>query len=281
MDLACIFWVPGATNDIIVVNQSPVFNDLFDNKAPDSSFVVNGTQYKHGYYLVDEIYLEWSTFVKAFSWPSNDKRMEFKTRQESARKDIERTFATLKDKWHVVKYPARVWSCRKLQEIMYTCIILHNMIREDKGIANYPFDETKVLPHEVETNISEEDRAINVHYVRNQERHINLRADLSEHFSNGDVWVRLSSAMLANLSETWNKVALKATIIAVVEKNRVYIPKIIRLGNRIRKSCSAKRAVRIDENINSEVQDVNSDIASDIAKIVKAILFLNIGLPDS
>ncbi|KAJ9536756.1 LOW QUALITY PROTEIN: hypothetical protein OSB04_un000060 [Centaurea solstitialis] len=71
---------------------------------------------------------------------------------------------------------------------------------------------------------------------------------------------------------TRNKVALKATIIAVVEKNRVYIPKIIRLGNRIRKSCSAKRAVRIDENNNSEVQDVNSDIASDIAKIVKAVL---------
>ncbi|KAJ9540579.1 hypothetical protein OSB04_027085 [Centaurea solstitialis] len=55
------------------------------------------------------------------------------------------------------------------------------MIREDEGIANYPFDETEVLPYEVETNISEEDRAINVHYVRNQERHINLRADLSEH----------------------------------------------------------------------------------------------------
>ncbi|KAJ9540578.1 hypothetical protein OSB04_027084 [Centaurea solstitialis] len=108
------FGVPGATNDIIVVNQSPIFNDIFDNKAPDSSFVVNGTQYKHGYYLVDGIYPEWSTFVKAFSWPSDDKRMEFKTRQESARKDIERTFATLKDKWHVVKYLARVWSRRKL-----------------------------------------------------------------------------------------------------------------------------------------------------------------------
>ncbi|KAJ9566890.1 hypothetical protein OSB04_002856 [Centaurea solstitialis] len=127
------FGVPGATNDIIVVNQSPVFNDIFDDKAPDSSFVVNGTQYKHGYYLVDGIYPEWLTFVKAFSWPSDNKWMEFKTRQESARKDIERTFTTLKDKWHVVKYPARVWSRRKLKEIMYTCIILHNMIREDEG----------------------------------------------------------------------------------------------------------------------------------------------------
>ncbi|KAJ9557950.1 hypothetical protein OSB04_012564 [Centaurea solstitialis] len=100
------FGVPGATNDIIVVNQSPVFNDIFEDKAPDSSFVVNGTHYKHGYYLVDGMYPEWTTFVKAFRYPSCERRLEFKKRQESARKDIERTFATLKDKWHVVKRPA-------------------------------------------------------------------------------------------------------------------------------------------------------------------------------
>ena len=47
------FEVSGATNDIIVVNQSPIFNDIFDDKAPDSSFVVNGIHYKHGYYLAD------------------------------------------------------------------------------------------------------------------------------------------------------------------------------------------------------------------------------------
>ncbi|KAJ9549140.1 hypothetical protein OSB04_021683 [Centaurea solstitialis] len=53
------------------------------------------------------IYPEWTTFVKAFRYPVEEPRVHFKTRQESARKDIEQTFATLKDKWHVVKYPAR------------------------------------------------------------------------------------------------------------------------------------------------------------------------------
>ncbi|KAJ9537611.1 hypothetical protein OSB04_030344 [Centaurea solstitialis] len=86
---------------------------------------------------------------------------------ESARKDIERTFATLKSKWHVVARPARVWSRRKLQEIMYSCIILHNMIREDGGFSHYPFDPTAVLPSEVETTISEEERANNVNFVKN------------------------------------------------------------------------------------------------------------------
>ncbi|KAJ9553913.1 hypothetical protein OSB04_017958 [Centaurea solstitialis] len=157
------FGVPGATNDIIVVNQSPVFNDLFEDKAPDSSFVANNTHYNHGYYLADGIYPEWTTFVKAFRYPHDDeRRIHFKERQESARKDIERTFATLQSKWHMVKRPARVWTRTKLQEIMYTCIILHNMIREDEGISNYPFDPTEVLPEDIETNISEADRARNV-----------------------------------------------------------------------------------------------------------------------
>ncbi|GJR91184.1 retrovirus-related pol polyprotein from transposon TNT 1-94 [Tanacetum coccineum] len=39
-----------------------------------------------------------------------------------------------------------------------------------------------------------------------------------------------------------------------------------------RKSSSAKRVVRIDKNINSDMVDVNSDMASDIANMVKASL---------
>ncbi|KAJ9558191.1 hypothetical protein OSB04_012805 [Centaurea solstitialis] len=150
-------------------------------KSSDSSFVANNVHYHHGYYLADGIYPEWTTFVKAFRYPVEVPRVQFTTRQESARKDIERTFATLKSKWHVVARPARVWSRRKLQEIMYTCIILHNMIREDEGFSHYPFDPTEVLPSEVETTISEEERANNVNFVKNRERHANLRADLSQH----------------------------------------------------------------------------------------------------
>ncbi|KAJ9567050.1 hypothetical protein OSB04_003016 [Centaurea solstitialis] len=114
-------------------------------------------------------------------WLMDERRIEFKKRQESARKDIERTFVTLKDKWYVVKRPMRVWSQRKLQEIMYTCIILHNMIREDESFSHYPFDPMEVLTEDIETNISKEDRAINVNLVKNREKHVNLRADLSQH----------------------------------------------------------------------------------------------------
>lgn len=79
--------------------------------------------------------------------------------------------------------------------------------------------------------------------------------------------------------KTRNNVALKATIIAVVEINKAQIPISNRLGRLTRKSFSAKRAVRIDKNTNNAVVDANSEMASDIAKIVNPTSFLNKGAP--
>nr|XP_043625483.1 uncharacterized protein LOC122596904 [Erigeron canadensis] len=46
--------------------------------APDSSFRVNGRDYKHGYYLSDGIYNKWSTLVKAYPYPTDPKEKRFK-----------------------------------------------------------------------------------------------------------------------------------------------------------------------------------------------------------
>lgn len=81
--------------------------------------------------------------------------------------------------------------------------------------------------------------------------------------------------------KTRNNVAPKAMIIAVVERNNMVRPIISFVGNLKRKSCSAKRAVRIDKNINNDVTPVNNDIASEIANIVNATLLEKIGIPDS
>lgn len=60
------------------------------------AFQANETSYKRGYYRTDEIYLELVVFVKSFSCPNDDKQINFKSAQESARKDIERAFSILK-----------------------------------------------------------------------------------------------------------------------------------------------------------------------------------------
>ena len=48
--------LPGLTNDINVLNQSPLFNDVLQGYAPECNFTVNGRTYTKGYYLVDGIY---------------------------------------------------------------------------------------------------------------------------------------------------------------------------------------------------------------------------------
>ncbi|GKA70858.1 putative nuclease HARBI1 isoform X2 [Tanacetum coccineum] len=51
---------------------------------------------------------------------------------------VEWAFGVLKKKWAIVKTPARSRSLKRIMHLMYTCIILHNMIRKEKGKAISP-----------------------------------------------------------------------------------------------------------------------------------------------
>ncbi|GKC69450.1 putative nuclease HARBI1 [Tanacetum coccineum] len=75
------FGVTGSNNDINVLYQSPIFNDL-----------------------VDGIYPELAPLVKTISEPADDdhKRILYKQKQESTRKDVERAFGVLKKKWAIL-----------------------------------------------------------------------------------------------------------------------------------------------------------------------------------
>ncbi|XP_052621102.1 uncharacterized protein LOC128126941 [Lactuca sativa] len=100
------FGVAGSNNDLNVLGQSPLFNDIWTGKAPNMTFTVNGHAYKYGYYLGDGIYPDYSTLMKAYSVPRSEKAKLFTKKQESARKDIERTFGVLKQTCG--KYPMLV-----------------------------------------------------------------------------------------------------------------------------------------------------------------------------
>jgi hypothetical protein len=50
---------------------------------------VNGNIYSLGYYLADEIYLEWATLVKTISGSVSNKQKVFTAQQEACRKDVE------------------------------------------------------------------------------------------------------------------------------------------------------------------------------------------------
>ena len=129
------FGMPGASNDINVLNASPVINDILMGKTPDMPFIVNETQYEFPYFLADGIYPNHAIFVKAYPYPEDERRKMFTKFQESARKDVERAFGAIKKKWQIIKRPMRYWDKDKITEIATACVILHNMAIEDKGRA--------------------------------------------------------------------------------------------------------------------------------------------------
>ncbi|GJY43325.1 ALP1-like protein [Tanacetum coccineum] len=122
------YGMAGANNDINVLDNSPLFDDLLDDLSYVVPYVVNGVEYRNGYYLADGIYPEWASFVKSFTVATDQKHTYFKQRQESARKDVKRTFGDLQGRWGLIQQPARAYEVNTLRRIMYAGIIMHNMI---------------------------------------------------------------------------------------------------------------------------------------------------------
>ena len=126
--------------------------------------------------------------MKAFSCPQDPKRLKFKQRQESARKDIERAFRVLQGRWVIIKRPGRSWSINKLSRIMYTCIILHNMIIEGSQNAIAELEEDYLSnPTNIPWRSFEERVAVHARTItdlRDKHKHHQLRADLVEHIWN-------------------------------------------------------------------------------------------------
>ncbi|KAL7601486.1 uncharacterized protein LOC128134145 [Lactuca sativa] len=68
----------------------------FSGKTSDAHFTVSENEYKFVYYITDEIYPSYSTFVKVFRHLVELKDKFFKRRQEGVHKDVKRTFGVLK-----------------------------------------------------------------------------------------------------------------------------------------------------------------------------------------
>ncbi|XP_071688859.1 uncharacterized protein [Rutidosis leptorrhynchoides] len=180
------FGMAGSNNDINVLNNSPLFDSLKSGSAPPASFYVNGHHYTKGYYLADGIYPDWTTLVKGYSQSTDEKRVKFKRFQESARKDVERTFGVLQGRFVILKYPARSIRFNKLREYMNTCILLHNMIQEDNGFQISSIEEAMLAdpnnrPIRNIINRSRDRDTIN-REIRDRRVHNRLREDLTNTF---------------------------------------------------------------------------------------------------
>jgi len=76
---------------------------LYEDRAPKCEYVVNGHEYKIGYYLSDGIYSKWVAFVKTIPLLQDRRKKLFVESQESVRKDIEQTFGVLQARFTIFR----------------------------------------------------------------------------------------------------------------------------------------------------------------------------------
>ncbi|CAI9275078.1 unnamed protein product [Lactuca saligna] len=174
------FGPTSANNNINVLDQSPVFNDIYFGKSHDKPFQAK-VAYKRGYYSTDDIYPPLSVFVKSFTYPNDPKRKKFKEAQESARKDVERKFGVLKRRWQVLGVGARLYEVKRLQHVMYACVILHNMILEDEGRTICRYKGNEFLSNLEGVAIGTQEYRANRREVHNYDTRHALCADLVAH----------------------------------------------------------------------------------------------------
>lgn len=147
-------------------------------------FEVNGNKYSHGYYLADGIYPTWPVLIKTISNPQDPASKYFSKLQEAARKDIECAFSILQARWKILTAPCRLWSTHDIRNIMYCCIILHNMIveermKDDPIIKDYE-SKTTVSPNRIDPRLAGTMASFirNNQHLKDRNVHVQLMNDL-------------------------------------------------------------------------------------------------------
>eukprot|EP00934_Nitzschia_sp_Nitz4_P000358 Nitzschia sp. Nitz4//scaffold549_size3348//1663//3261//NITZ4_009270-RA/size3348-processed-gene-0.5-mRNA-1//-1//CDS//3329554287//358//frame0 len=144
----------GTLNDKNILALSPLmmsfdngnFGELEDEEAGVIPFSIEGEEFEEMYLLVDGIYPAYSRFVKSCPIPSSNPESYFSAWQESARKDIERAFGVLQGCFQWFKRPLLEWKLDDIAEKACTCLILHNMLVEDRVMGGHDPIATTYAP---------------------------------------------------------------------------------------------------------------------------------------
>ncbi|XP_012834538.1 PREDICTED: uncharacterized protein LOC105955367 [Erythranthe guttata] len=167
------FGLPGTNNDVNVLQKSTLFQALTNGTSIPVNYSIKGRNYDVGYYLADGIYPKWSTLVQSIRVPKCAKETYFVQKHESYRKDVERAFGVLQARFAIIRGAARFWNKKDLHDVMFACIIMHNMIVEEErsGYLNVilDYESSPTVP------LAELSRDINnTKYVSFLGRHRNL-----------------------------------------------------------------------------------------------------------
>jgi hypothetical protein len=130
---------PGTMNDLNVFHLSPLkdsfINGSFTAQEQASGvvpFTIGDKQFDKMFILVDGIYPQLARFIKGIKEPIGDRQEVFTGWQESARKDIERAFGNLQNKFQYMARPFMGIDLDNIGNNVGCCLILHNMCVSDR-----------------------------------------------------------------------------------------------------------------------------------------------------
>jgi len=140
VDWNCWFWHascghPGTNNDINIWDVSSLqemFLSREFNMEVDFPFTIDGKTFQRLWCLVDGIYPPIGRFVKTIPVAVGKVMKLFVEWQESARKDSERAFGILVRKFQLLARPIEYWNIEDVKNQMYGCMIMHNMMVEER-----------------------------------------------------------------------------------------------------------------------------------------------------
>ena len=95
---------------------------------PMRSFTIGDKVFPRPYFLADGIYPRWAIFAKTIPFPNSNGERYYQGLQESCRKDVERLFGVLIQRFRILEHGCRLWSTDLIGQVMYACLIMHNMI---------------------------------------------------------------------------------------------------------------------------------------------------------
>jgi Plant transposon protein len=121
----------GNLNDLNILDTSSTMERVFRGEFPPRfTFLANNVAFKTAYFLANGIYPAWALFIKMIRNAMSPKVKRYASAQDSVRKVVERAFAALVARWHILKQPCRLASRDEMANVMKACILFNNMIVE-------------------------------------------------------------------------------------------------------------------------------------------------------
>jgi len=127
---------PGAMNDVTSVRYDPHVTAMKDGLYGGYRYHLQGVETRGAYLLADGGYLRWRCLQCPRSHDARRFMREWSAALESIRKDVECTFGIMKGRFRILKLPFEFESETHIDNVFYTCCVLHNQIQRLQGFDN-------------------------------------------------------------------------------------------------------------------------------------------------